>query len=64
MYTLQVSWKARVSQQVDSLTSDRLDLTRQLDRFSNEVDCPAGNRFCVFDVPLINDQVSWAIPGH
>lgn len=53
-----MTWRARLTKFNEELKSDSLDLTKHLARFTDVVDCPAGPRFCVFDVPLKDDKAS------
>lgn len=42
----------------DGFKSDSLDLTAQLQTVTDDVVCPAGHKFCEFDINLMNDLVS------
>ena len=53
----QVYWEARISRVNEQVKNDQLDLTAQLTTVKDDVECPPGQRFCVFDVILVNDQV-------
>ena len=50
-------WRARVSTTSDLVKTSAIDLTAELERVTDDFHCPAGQTFCVFDVPLVDDSV-------
>ncbi len=56
-YFFQAYWRARVSRTSDLVITADIDLTAELERVTDDVTCPADQTFCLFEVPLINDEV-------
>ena len=52
-----MSWKTRVSLDLDSPVSQDLVLPTELVDVNGVVICKADQQFCTFDVFLVNDQV-------
>ncbi len=46
-----------MSRTSDLIRTGDIDLTSELQRVTDDVNCPASQVYCTFDVPLVNDQV-------
>ena len=57
VYTLQISWIAKVS--VDSSETEDVILASQLTRTAGTAKCPGRKDVCLFNITLNNDEVSF-----
>ena len=60
MENFQISWEAKLRE-----TSDKTEdvvLTSQLVKMSGSAICPGRQEFCLLEISLVNDSVSWLGP--